>query len=277
MEQEDMTKWFMQLLEAVPLSDIVGAAVLVELSQKNAKLFTSLMQGLRAIEPRTESIKKGTKVMMHMEDIGHVNIEFDSDFDSNESSFIADYLPYSILSQVAGYPMGRDYEDENEHDEIPFQQHLDLIHQIASDPHLFIRPNKKSFLQMNCYENYDWDGVGQIINGKEGIIEAIVQSIQKSFTFIPGDMKLLYECGFRENNFTLLYRFYLALYNLSYSTEPTIAEEAKTYVRLFHRFFTDFMAKYLSKEIESTEEQKALYNSLKKMNIEEGLDKLFLE
>jgi len=270
-------QYFTDLLFAVPLSDIVGTGVLLNISTRDPELFTSLIKGLRSVEPKTETIKKGTQIMMHMEDVGHIRIDFDSDFDIEESSFIADSFPYSVLSQLAGYPMEAEFSGQDAvNDMSSYNFHLKFILQIASDPHLLLRADVRSFQNMKFYENYDWNGVGQIVNGKEGIIEAIVQSIQKCFSMIPNEMTLLYEYGFMEKNFNLLYRFYLALRSLIFRADEDIAQRAKTYIKKFHVFFTDYMAEYLSRDAASQQEHDDLYDSLKKLKIEDHLDQLLL-
>ena len=51
---------------------------------------------------------------------------------------------------------------------------------------------------MKPVESYDWEGIGSIISGHEGIIEPIVQSIQKCFLQIPSEIEVLYNKAFEE-------------------------------------------------------------------------------
>lgn len=271
-EMDKLISFFTSLMIAVPYCDIVGTGVLIKLSEIAPKLFSDLVQGLQEIPPKTESISKGTKILMHMEDLGNINIDFQSDINVNDSSFIADYFPYALLSQLAGYPMIAVSEDEAE----PYNFHLNLLLKIGSDPHFLRRADNRSLRNMKYYESYNWDGVGQIVNGKEGILEPIVQSFQKYFMSFPDDMVLLYKFGFHENNFNLLYRFYLALVGLINYEDTNISNKALEYIKQFHSFFTNFMADYFSKKIEDRQEGVDLYNWLIKLDIEEELNRIIL-
>ena len=127
---------------------------------------------------------------------------------------------------------------------------------------------------MKYYELYNWDGIGQIVNGKEGIIEPIVQSIQKCFMTFPDQMITLYSFGFQQKNFNLLYRFYLALHGLRNFGDQLISDKAKDYLKKFYTFFSDFMANYLAKNIEDRKQGEELYNLLIKLNIGEELNRI---
>jgi hypothetical protein len=111
---------------------------------------------------------------------------------------------------------------------------------------------------MKPLESFDWDGVGHLISGNEGIIEPIVQSILKCFFSIPEEIERLYERGFKENNINLLYRIYLALRTMTNYTDPKLAKIAEDYVEKFDKYFNSFMADFLSKDVEDSDERETL-------------------
>ncbi|WP_454045055.1 hypothetical protein [Chryseobacterium sp. Marseille-Q8038] len=268
--------YFSELTVAVPYCDIVGAAVLIELSKTKPKLFSDLINRMLKIPPKKETISDETKLMLFDENAGHIDFDYEAKKYGNDGLFIADFFPFAVLSQLAAFPMGDENHDLEDLNLTPYNFHLTFIRTIASDPNFIHRADSRSLGNMRSYESYEWEGIGQIISGKEGIIEPIVQSIQKCFLAIPNEMKLLYEFGLKERNFNLLYRFYLALHGLINIGDQDIAEKAQTYVRVFHKFFSEFMAEYFSKNLEDIEQRNERYNSLIKLNIDEELDRLFL-
>lgn len=268
----ELATYFTDLMLAIPFCDIVGAGTMMQLSQKAPLLFSDLITELRKIAPKTELIGKGTIIAMHVPEEGTAKINFDCNVDKGNGFFIADFYPYAILSQLAGYPMGVDDPE----DEGNYKYHLLLIYQLASDSHFLRRADMRSIKNMKYLEGHDWDGIGQIINGKEGIIEPIVQSIQKCFMQLPDQMILLSKYGFHQKNFNMLYRFYLALEGLTNFADKNISEKAVNFVKEFHTFFTEFMAEYLSKDIPDRKEREALYNKLLKLDIAEELNRKYL-
>ncbi len=267
--------YFSELTMAVPYCDIVGAAVLMEISQTKPKLFSDLINRMLKVEPKKEVISDQSRLLLFDENAGHIDIDYEKKKYGNEGLLIADFFPFAVLSQLAPFPMGDENHCENS-DLTPYNFHLTFIHKIASSPIFIHRADRRSLLNMKSYESYEWEGIGQIISGKEGIIEPIVQAIRKCFLLIPNEMKLLYQFGLKEKNFNLLYRIYLALHGLINIGDTDIAEKAQTYVRIFHRFFAEFMAEYFGKNLGDSKQQDELYNSLLKLNIDQELDRLFL-
>jgi hypothetical protein len=228
-------------------------------NEKNIALFSELVQELLKIPPHYEEIGKGTKTLMYMEGVGHIQMNFEDDME--DGGFIADFMPFAILSQVAGYLLG--LVNNEEHSMYAF--HLYLLETIASNENFIRRADVSSIQNMKSYESYDWEGIGHIVSGHEGIIEPIVQSIQKCFFSIPKEIERLYEKGFKENKFPLIWRIYLALRPLTGYSDEEITNQVNCFLSKFDAYFNSFMSDFFTRNIEDEEEKEKIKNSLKKL------------
>ncbi len=250
---EKLINWVMPL----PYSDIVATGVIMNLGYAGEiDLFSGLIQELIKIPPHKETIKKGTTVLMYIEGKGHVEIDFEDDI--NEGGFTADFLPFAILSQIAGYPLR--LENTQEYSEYAF--HLYLLETIGSNKN-FIPRTDLTFFE-NPFKSYEWEEIGVIVCGEEGIIEPIVQSIQKCFLDIPIEIERLYEKAIADNNFPLVWRIYLALRPLSEYSDLNIAQKSNDFLEKFETYFESFMSDFMTKDIENEEEKNRIKNILKK-------------
>lgn len=264
---EELCTLMIDTVTPIPFCDIAATGVLMEIATKNeVALFSDLVQQLLKIPPRFEKVEGGTKVLMYSEGVGHVQINFEDDTD--EGGFVADFLPYAILSQIAAYPLG--LVDNEEYSIYAF--HLYLMREVGSSKEFLRRADVRSLQNMKPLESFDLEGVGHLISGHEGVIEPIVQSIQKCFLSIPEEIKRLYERGFEENNVNLLYRIYLALRTMIGYSEPELEGMAKDYVKMFNKYFNGFMADFLSKDIEDPEEREAIRSRLLSIKSDEELE-----
>lgn len=263
---EELCKLMIDTVTPIPYCDIAATGVLLDIAKRNeVDLFSELVQELLRIPPRFEKVGGGTKVLMYSEGVGHVQINFEDDMD--EGGFVADFLPYAILSQLAAYPLR--LVDNEEYSVYAF--HLYLMYEIGSSKEFLRRADVRSLQNMKPFESFEWEGVGLLISGHEGIIEPIVQSIQKCFLSIPEEIKRLYERGFEENNVNLLYRIYLALRTMIGYTDPVLESMAKDYVKKFNKYFNGFMADFLSKDIVEPEEREAIRAKLISIKSDEEL------
>jgi hypothetical protein len=57
--------------------------------------------------------------------------------------------------------------------------HLYLLNEVGSNKNFLRRADVRSLHNMKLHESYEWEGIGYMVSGHEGIIEPIVQSIQK--------------------------------------------------------------------------------------------------
>ncbi|MBD8388366.1 hypothetical protein [Dysgonomonas sp. BGC7] len=261
----ELCKLLLDTTISIPYCDIVANGVLLEIAKANeVELFSNLVQELLKMPPLLEKIEKGTKTLMYVEGVGHIQMNFDDDI--NEGGFIADFLPYVILSQLAAYPLG--LVDNKEYSIYAF--HLHLLYEVGSSKELLRRADVRSLNNIKALESFDLDGVGSIISGHEGVIEPFVQSIQKCFFQMPNEIEWLYEKAFEENNFNLLYRIYLALRTIINNTDPELTQRSENYVKRFNKYFDGFMAEYLSKDVKDPIEKKALYKKLLEMKIGES-------
>ena len=254
---DELCKLFTDTITPVPYCDIVGTGVLLSIGTiENVELFSNLVQELLNRPAQLERIEKGTKTLMYLEDVGRIQINFEDDMD--EGGFISDFLPYAVLSQLAAYPLR--LIGNNEYSEYAF--HLYLLHKIGSSKEFIRRADVRSLSNMKPVESYEWEGVGFMVSGNEGIIEPIVQSIQKCFFEIPNEIENLYNMAFKENNFNLLYRIYLALRTMMNYTDIELATKSKDYVKRFNEYFQVFLAEYISKDVKDPIEKEALRRRL---------------
>lgn len=63
--------------------------------------------------------------------------------------------------------------------------------------------------------------------------------------------------AFKENNFNLLYRIYLALRTMMNYTDIELATKSKDYVKRFNEYFQVFLAEYISKDVKDPIEKEA--------------------
>lgn len=260
----ELCKLFIDSITPIPYCDIAANGVLMEIAMSNkVELFSNLVLELLKRPPKLEKIEKGTKTLMYVEGVGHIQINFEDDMD--EGGFVSDFLPYAILSQLAAYPLG--LVDNEEYSIYAF--HLHLLNEVGSSKEFLRRADVRSFNNMKPIESFELDGVGFIISGHEGIIEPFVQSIQKCFLIIPDEIKHLYERAFDENNFNLLYRIYLALRTMMNYTNSELAQKAKDYVKRFNEYFHVFMADFISKEVNDPNEKEAIRKRLLEVKVNE--------
>lgn len=244
---EKLCALLIDTVSPVPYCDIAATGILMDIAKRNEiDLFSNLVQELLKTPPRIEKVAGGTKVLMYSEGIGHVPITFEDDM--NESDLVSDFLPYAILSQLAGYPLR--LIGDGTYSEYAF--HLYLLQEVGSNKQFLRRADTRSLQNMKPLEGYDWEGVGFMVSGREGIIEPIVQSIQKCFIIIPDEIETLCEKAFEENNFNLLYRTYLALRNMKDYNDFKLAARAETYVKRCDEYFKVFLADFLTKEVQNS-------------------------
>jgi hypothetical protein len=261
---KEICQTLIDLVTPVTFCDLVATGVLVGLSKSlEVALFSELVQELLKIPPRYEKIKKGTKALMYSEGVGHIQINFEDDVE--DGGFISNFLPYVILSQIAGYPLK--LEKNEDYSEYAF--HHTLLYTVGSNKNHLTRVFIRSVRNIKPLESYDWEDVGHIISGHEGIVEPFVQSIQKCFLLIPQEIKILYDRAFEENNFLLIWRIYLAIRSLTDFSDCEIANQANEFLNRFNDYFKKFMADYLSKDIKDPSERTRIREKLLKMK---GLD-----
>ncbi len=261
----ELCKLLIDTITPIPYCDIAANGVLMEIAKANeVDLFSNLVQELLKRPPQLEKIGKGTKTLMYVEGVGHIQMNFEDDMD--EGGFVSDFLPYSILSQLAAYPLG--LVDNEEYSTYAF--HLHLLYEVGSSKEFLRRADVRSLKNMKPLESFDWDGVGFMVSGNEGIIEPFVQSIQKCFIQIPDEIKHLYERAFDKNNFNLLYRIYLALRTMINSADSELSQKSKDYVKRFNEYFRVFMADFISKDVKDPQEKEEIRKRLLEIKTNES-------
>lgn len=254
---KDFTNLFIQELSPIPYSDIIGAQVLLSLATNNyVSLFTNLVDELLKMPPKLEKINGGTETIMYADDIGHLNMQFESDMD--EGGFMSNFLPYTILSQLVGYIFYLDKPDL----ETELSYNLYLIRVIGANEHFISRVNISDFHHMKPVSFLEIKDLGEFVDINCGIVEPIVQSIQKCFYQIPQEIELLYNHAFNEKQFPLLWRINLALKELIRSTDDKIKNRAINFVERFKKFQQEFIIEHLTKDITDEEEKKRLIHLL---------------
>lgn len=252
-----VSKYFISAITPVPFCDVVGAAILLEIgTPKNVDLFSKLVIDLLKTPPRIEKIKAGTKTLMYLEGVGNVQLNFNDD--DEESSFVSDFLPFAVLSQLAHFPLKM--IGNKKYSEYAF--HLHLLHELASNPNTIRRADARSMENMKPLHVHDLKGVGTIISNTDGIIEPVVEAIQRCFHDIPEEIERLYEKGIADNNFPLVWRIFLALEPMTSIVDEDLARRAKRIMNEFQTYFNYFMADYLASNIEDPNEREIFKKSL---------------
>lgn len=238
------------LVEPIPYCDIVAAGVLMSFGNETyVELFSELTQELLKTPPRFEMISNGTKALTYIEGIGHLHLNFEVDMD--EGGFIVDYLPFAILSQIAGFPLGLINNEEYS----TYAFHLVLLTKLGSNENFIRRADARSLKNMKSFESIELDGIGTFVSGHEGIIEPIVQSILKCFRQIPDEIETLCDNAFSNNNMHLIWRIYLALRTMINYSDEKLSNRAAKFIERFNKYFKDSMCDYLTSDIADLQER----------------------
>lgn len=239
-------------------SDIVGTGVLLNIAYSgHIDFFSELVHFLTKIKPQKTKITDGTKIAMLFDEKTKLNIEFKGeDFDEG---FIGNFFAFSVLSQLVGYPLST--ENANKGEEFDF--HLQIIFEVASSPVFLGRITNFTFDNLPSIETYEFKDIGTVVSGKNGIIEPIVQSIQKCFYNIPEQIERLYNFAIENNEFALLWRIYLAVRNEVQNTDPKIANNANKFMLKFNEAFPVFFGDILTKDIEDEDLKKQIKQIIK--------------
>lgn len=250
----DIDQIYALLLQAVapiPYSDIVATGALFKIMEKKEyDLFTKIIFNLIKTPPHLEKVNAGTQILMYAEDVGHININIKDEME--ESSMMVNFLPYSILSYLTGYPLLTIAEDE---EAPPLAFHEALLEKIGSVKHFLCRVDPSSLRNMRHYDYHVWEGVGEFTCITEGVIEPIVRSIQKCFLALPILIEELFDKAEEDNNFILLHRINLAIREYIGYTEPELSEKAKCLVTRFNNYFKGFISDYFTRHIEDSEKR----------------------
>lgn len=230
-----ISKRFIELTTNLPYNDIVGAGVLLELAtHEHIDLFSEIIQELLKLPPTIENVADGTTVLMYFEDKGFQQVELN--FGDN-GSFISDFLPFPILSQLAGYPLAM----ENPENYNKYAFHLTMLRTLGSYKHYLLRPDTTKLEDMKSIISHDLPDGGTVVCEVQGIIEPIVQSLQKCFFEIPEEFEILCDEAMDEKNIHLLWRIYLALYPITSIADPEISNKAKSFMDKFISEFKDIL------------------------------------
>ncbi|MEN0011347.1 MULTISPECIES: hypothetical protein [Flavobacterium] len=76
---QEICSFFIDIMIPFPYCDISATGVLMEIAyaENGVELFSELVQELLKIPPHFEQINKGTKTLMYLEDIGHIQLNFE--------------------------------------------------------------------------------------------------------------------------------------------------------------------------------------------------------
>jgi hypothetical protein len=246
---ESVYKTFEKLCSPFLNSDIVATGVLLIIAEKgHVDLFSNLVLYMLSLKPKEEKITDGTKATMLIDGKTHVNIEFKGD--GFEDGFISNFFPYLVLSQLAGYPLRLENSDGNNE----YDFHLKLILELAKSPIAMVRISNFTFSNMPPIETHEIDSIGTIICDRNGIIEPLVQSIQKCFYFIPEQIEKLYEYAFDNTLFPVIWRIYLAIKEEVDTVDENISSRAKTFMDKFNKAFPDLFSKMIHENLTNKDE-----------------------
>lgn len=233
---ENILAFFVKKAKSLPYSDLVGTGVLRKLSVIDGVLFSKIIGSFLVDKPEEDNLSAGAQVMLFDEKIGPVTIKIPEN--TEEVGEIFDPFAYAVLSQLAGYPMKVTTESE---DDQGSEFNTYLIEKIGSWNGFIPRYDHNSFSNLQGFHVHIIEGVGDIICETTGIIEPIVQSIQKYFIKMPHALDNLIEKGFEENNFHLLWRCYLALLGVSTIVDEELSELANKFITRFEQNYNQFI------------------------------------
>lgn len=255
---------FINLTKSIPYCDIVGCGVLIQIARaREIDLFSNLVLDLLELPPKKEKINAGTKVLVYTEDKGPIYMELEEDDDRHGMMY--NFFPFAVLSQLGSYPLS--IIDDRNKNTFNYKFHRQLLETLGSCPHFIRRIDARPFSNWKPMMSWDYEGVGTIVSGQEGIIEPIVQAINECFIKIPNDVKLMYNKGFKENNIVLIWRCYLALRQFTNISDAQLSKQAKGFMKAFNPFFKNFMSEFLTKNIKDEDMKKKMLEELMNSNI----------
>lgn len=252
---------YMNLCNPLPFSDIVGSQILYRILTKgNTALFRALVSRLLKHPPKKEAITKGTKTLGYYEDISFLELNFVDNMEDQESNFIADPLPYLILSQFLTHP----FEVLISDDEPSLDQYLNLIEKVGSVPIPMARTYALPFKGIQSLSTHNFDKFGEVVCESEGIVEPISQSVNFVFRHHPDMLTILYKKAIKEDNLPLLWRINIALQNEENNVDPEIAKKATIFMRKYRRAFKDIFPEIITQHIKDPAKKKQIISKLKK-------------
>lgn len=230
--------------------DAVATGVLLQIAQKQqVDLFSNLVLHMLSLKPKKQKITDGTKVAMLIDGKKQVNIEFKGD--DFEEDFVGNFFPHLVLSQLAGYPLKLESVDD---DGSEFDFHLQLILDLAMNRTSMVRISNFSLENIPPIESFEFKETGTVISGNNGIIEPLVQSIQKCFYVIPEQIERLFEHALNNKLFSVIWRIYLAIRPLIDSVDAQLSNRAKVLVDKFNKAFPDLFSEVIKENLDENEE-----------------------
>lgn len=232
---EDILAFFIKKTKSLPYSDLVGTGVLGKISAIDGVLFSKIISSFLEDKPEEDDLSSGAQVMLFDEKNGPLTIKIPGN--TEETGEIFDPFAYAVLSQLAGYPMEVTTDLEN-NQATEFNTYL--IEKIGSWNGFIPRYDHHSFSNLQGFHVHTIEGIGDIICETTGIIEPIVQSIQKYFLKVPHSLENLIERAFEEKNIHLLWRCYLALSEVSTIVDEELAGLANRFIDRFKGNYSQF-------------------------------------
>ena len=238
---KDIVVKFIDLISPFPCTDIIGASILLKLAEMGElELFLEVVNELLEMPPKIMKVQGEMSALTYFEDFGHIRIDVntlssqiqpESDDDnidrtqideSDIPNYVNDYLPYPVLSQLARriFLVGG-----NEANYKSLHSHRFLIWKIGSHPHFIIRVDGNSIRNMVNISTHELNN-GEVVCHREGVVEAIVQSIQACYINLPSHIDQIFKDALKDNNKFLLWRIYQAIGPLIESVHPEISKGA---------------------------------------------------
>lgn len=209
--------------EYFPFSDLVGTGAIIEISKKNDKLLTDLIDKLIKSPPIKEISRGRKKVLLSISETDAKDIVLNED---EEQIFISNLHPWLILSQIVYLPLG-DLKGKRD-------VHINLLAKLGSYPDLLRRIDIVPMKDMKGFHFHDIEGIGSVLCGKAGIVEPIVSAMQRAFLEIPNEMIKLCEFAKKSNEYFLAWRLYKAACTGFTLTEESASEASKCAVEILN-------------------------------------------
>lgn len=237
---ESAVQWIIGICSNLPMGEVIGAKAILESAINFDGISLDVINHMLKVKPKKTDIKAGTKAVMHYPGSGLINLEFTVDGNimasarGKEPALIeidecekAQFQTmdgiesWLILSHMCSNKlMMRNDSNNTSIDIVP-----SLLLEIASCPFVLRRPSS-NFLD-EIIQTIEVPNYGEIVCNVNGVIEPVTSSLMKIIDNMDtDDADFMVNEAVNRNSLALLYRFDIALGQLSHVSDKVKAEWA---------------------------------------------------